>query len=68
LSKTSKPIFFGKRGLSPRSVYHVLRFADRLLDHRCGDHMLDLPALNARHVVAFMEHRHTLDPGSTEWT
>jgi hypothetical protein len=27
-----------QRGLSPRSVYHVLRFADRFLDHRFGDH------------------------------
>jgi integrase/recombinase XerD len=45
-----------QRGLSPRSVYHVLRFADRFLDHRFGDHMLDLAALNARDVVAFMEH------------
>ena len=45
-----------QRGLSPRSVYHVLRFADRFLDHRFGDHMLDLAALNAREVVAFMEH------------
>jgi integrase/recombinase XerD len=44
-----------QRGLSPRSVYHVLRFADRFLDHRFGDDMLDLPALNARDVVAFME-------------
>jgi integrase/recombinase XerD len=26
-----------QRGLSPRSVYHVLRFADRFLDHRFGD-------------------------------
>lgn len=45
-----------QRGLSPRSIYHVLRFADRFLDHRFGDHMLDLRALNARDVVAFMEH------------
>ena len=45
-----------QRGLSPRSVYHVLRFADRFLDHRFGDHMLDLPALNARDVVAFIEY------------
>ena len=45
-----------QRGLSPRSVYHVLRFADRFLDHRFGEYMLDLPALNARDVVAFMEH------------
>jgi len=27
-----------QRGLSP--LYHVLRFADRFLDHRFGDHML----------------------------
>ncbi len=45
------------RGLSPRSIYHVLRFADRFLHHRFGDHMLDLPALNTRTVVAFMERR-----------
>jgi len=45
-----------QRGLSPRSVYHVLRFADRFLDHRFGEYMLDLPTLNARDVVAFMEH------------
>lgn len=45
-----------QRGLSPRSVYHVLRFADRFLDHRFGDHMLDLPAVNARDVGAFREH------------
>jgi integrase/recombinase XerD len=32
-----------QRGLSPRSAYHVLRLGDRFLDHRFGDHMLDLP-------------------------
>lgn len=45
-----------QRGLSPHSVYHVLRFADRFLDHRFGDRALDLPTLNTRDVVAFMEH------------
>lgn len=45
-----------QRGLRPRSVYHVLRFADRFLNHRFGDHMLDLLALTARDVVSFMEH------------
>jgi integrase/recombinase XerD len=45
-----------QRGLSARAVCHVLRIADRFLDHRFGDHMLDLAALNARDVVAFMEH------------
>lgn len=44
-----------QRGLSPRTIYHVLRFADRFLDHRFGDDMLDLLALNVRDVVAFME-------------
>lgn len=45
-----------QRGLSPRTIYHVLRFADRFLDHCFGANMLDLPALNVRDVVAFMEH------------
>lgn len=45
-----------QRGLSPRTIYHVLRFADRFLDHRFGDDMLDLLALNARDIVAFMEY------------
>jgi len=51
-----------QRGLRPRSIDHVRRFASRFLDHRFGDHMLDLTALNVRDVVAFMEHvltRHT---------
>ncbi len=45
-----------QRGLSPRTIYHVLRFADRFLDHRFGDDMLDLLALNVRDVAAFMEY------------
>lgn len=45
-----------QRGLSPRTIYHVLRFADRFLDHRFGHDMLDLAALNAGDIVAFMEH------------
>lgn len=45
-----------QRGLSPRTIYHVLRFAGRFLDHRFGDHMLDLAALNVWDVVVFMEH------------
>jgi hypothetical protein len=31
-----------QRGLSPRTIYHVLRFADRFLDHRFGTAMIDL--------------------------
>lgn len=45
-----------QRGLSPRSVKHVLGFAARFLAYRFGDGMLDLAALSARDVVAFMEH------------
>jgi site-specific recombinase XerD len=45
-----------QRGLSPRSVKHVLGFAARFLTHRFGDGELDLAALSARDVVAFMEH------------
>ncbi len=45
-----------QRGLSPRSVKHVLGFATRFLAHRFGDGMLDLAALRAPDVVAFMEH------------
>ncbi|AGB73210.1 MULTISPECIES: site-specific integrase [Rhizobium] len=45
-----------QRGLSPRSVKHVLGFAVRFLAHRFGDTMLDLAALSARDVIAFMEH------------
>jgi len=45
-----------QRGLSPRSVKHVLGFAVRFLAHRFGEGGLDLPALSARDVVAFMEH------------
>ena len=45
-----------QRGLSPRSVKHVLGFATRFLAHRFGDGDLDLGALVSRDVVAFMEH------------
>lgn len=45
-----------QRGLSPRTIYHVLRFADRFLDHRFGENRPDLPALNAQDIAAFMEY------------
>ncbi|UWU25583.1 site-specific integrase (plasmid) [Rhizobium sp. CB3060] len=45
-----------QRGLSTRSAKHVQGFAARFLAHRFGDGMLDLAALNAGDVVAFMEH------------
>jgi hypothetical protein len=34
----------------------LLRFADRFLDHRFGENRLDLPALNAQNIAAFMEY------------
>lgn len=45
-----------QRGLSPRSVKHVLGFAARFLAHRFKAETLDLSALTARDIVAFMEH------------
>jgi len=39
-----------QRGLSPRTIYHVLRFADRFLDHRFGTAMIDLTRLRARRL------------------
>jgi integrase/recombinase XerD len=45
-----------QRGLSPRTIYHALRFADRFLDHRFGDGAMDLRAIRAPDVVAFVQH------------
>lgn len=45
-----------QRGLSPRTIYHTLRFAHRLLDHRFGDAMIDPGRLCPADVIGFMEH------------
>ena len=45
-----------QRGLSPRTIYHVLRFADRFLDHRFGAAMIDLTRLRAADAVGFVQH------------
>jgi site-specific recombinase XerD len=45
-----------QRGLSPRTIYHTLRFADRFLDYRFGDGAIDLHAIGAPDVVAFMQY------------
>lgn len=45
-----------QRGLSPRTIYHTLRFANRFLDHCFGDRQINLPAITAADVVAFMQH------------
>jgi site-specific recombinase XerD len=45
-----------QRGLSPRTIYHVLRFADRFLDHRFGTGMIDLRRLRAADAIGFVQH------------
>lgn len=45
-----------QRGLSPRSIYHVLRFADRFLDHRFGTGLIDLTRLRAADTISFIQH------------
>lgn len=45
-----------QRGLSPRTIYHTLRFADRFLDHRFADGAIDLHAISALDVVTFVQH------------
>lgn len=45
-----------QRGLSPRTIYHTLRFADRFLDHRFGNRAIDLHVIGASDVVAFVQH------------
>ena len=45
-----------QRSLSPRTIYHVLRFADRFLDHRFGAAMIDLTRLRAADAVGFVQH------------
>lgn len=45
-----------QRGLSPRTIYHVLRFADRFLDHRFGTAMIDLTRLRAADIISFVQH------------
>ncbi|MGY2736605.1 tyrosine-type recombinase/integrase [Sphingomonas sp. UYP23] len=45
-----------QRGLSPRTIYHTLRFAHRLLDYRFGDAMIDPGRLRPADAVGFIEH------------
>jgi integrase/recombinase XerD len=45
-----------QRGLSPRTIYHTLRFANRFLDHCFGDRQVNLPAITATDAVAFVQH------------
>jgi len=45
-----------QRGLSPRTIYHTLRFANRFLDHRFGEGAINLPGLRPADVIGFIEH------------
>jgi integrase/recombinase XerD len=45
-----------QRGLSPRTIYHTLRFANRFLDHRFGSRMIDLTRLRAADTTNFVQH------------
>lgn len=45
-----------QRGLSQRTIYHVLRFANRFLDHRFGSDAIDLTRLRAADTVSFVQH------------
>ncbi len=45
-----------QRGLSPRTTYHVLRFADRFLDHRFGTGTVNLASLQAADAINFVQH------------
>ena len=45
-----------QRGLSQRTIYHVLRFADRFLDHRFGTGAIDLTRLRAADTTSFVQH------------
>jgi integrase/recombinase XerD len=45
-----------QRGLSPRTIFHAWRFADRFLDYRFGDADVDLSAISAGDAIAFLRH------------
>jgi site-specific recombinase XerD len=45
-----------QRGLSPRTIYHTLRFANRFLDHRFGEGTIKLSSLRNVDVIGFLQH------------
>ncbi|MGH6702549.1 MAG: tyrosine-type recombinase/integrase [Bradyrhizobium sp.] len=45
-----------QRGLSLRTIYHVMRFADRFLDHCFGTGMIDLTRLRSADTTSFVQH------------
>lgn len=45
-----------QRGLSPRSIPHALGFANRFLEHRFGNRMIDLTRLRAADITSFVQY------------
>lgn len=45
-----------QRGLSQRTIYHTLRFANRFLDYRFGETMIDPACLRPADAIGFIEH------------
>lgn len=45
-----------QRGLSSRTIYHVLRFANRFFDYRFGANKVDPSAIKSRDIIGFIEH------------
>lgn len=45
-----------QRGLSPRTIYHALRFANRFLDHRFENSRLELKQLRPSDAIDFVQH------------
>jgi len=62
LLENFKTYLLQQRGLTSRSAYHALRFADRFLNFRFDQQMLDLSALNARDIAAFLTHLYSRKP------
>ena len=54
-----------QRGLSPRTIYHTLRFANRFLDHCFGARTIELSGLRAANVIGFLQHLLTGIPFAT---
>lgn len=44
-----------QRGLSQRTIHHTLRFAERFLDHRFGEAVVDPSCLRPADAVSFIE-------------
>jgi site-specific recombinase XerD len=45
-----------QRSLSPRTIYHTLRFAIRFLDYRFGEQMINPACLRPADAIGFIEH------------